>query len=253
MSPAIRTATRCLDADSALLWPEPTADCAELQPECPAASGGGFPDWGPGLCDHEGMTATGPGAGPLDPDRVRSGKQDRKRNRSLPPCGFARQAGRATVAVHRTAGHQRCGRRAAAGVRRRAGKGCGPLVPGALAPPAGQGSAWHCGRGDGPARMRMARAGTRYSRFALRQPKRPTLFSTLPSDTRPCPALFCPRGTAARKGIGAVSPPARCRRAVLRRLWRGRGQPCSVLTPISPSRRAFIAATAETAPAAVVK
>ena len=47
----------------------------------------------------------------------------------------------------------------------------------------------------------------------------------------------------------------------LSRLWAkapacagaGWGQPCNVLTPISPSSRAFIAATAETAPAAVVK
>ena len=58
-----------------------------------------------------------------------------------------------------------------------------------------------------------------------------------------CPNF--PRGATGFAPVGRGPAPA-CAGA-------GWGQPCNVLTPISPSSRAFIAATAETAPAAVVK
>ena len=59
-------------------------------------------------------------------------------------------------------------------VYRQVGRG-----PRAFWPQAGQGSVWHCGRGDGPCQDAQGRAGGRVSRFSVRQPMQGARFSTL--------------------------------------------------------------------------
>jgi hypothetical protein len=80
---------------------------------------------------------------------------------------------RGAAAKTRAARTKRGQRPPVAGVQGGRARAAGFLAPG------GPGSAWRCGRGDGPCQDAQGRAGGRVSRFSVRQPLRGACFSTL--------------------------------------------------------------------------